>query len=292
MTATHEKNALLKEELKLLNELIESTESSLKSKIEANYQDQFAELKTQAQKYGIVEKDLLKAGNSVEELEEKLSDLQETVRKSSDENDDRSKTIADLQSELTVAKTETASKLIQLHELVSTSGVDVEKIDGQAAQISKVMETLAALETKLNEESLKIVELAKKDVSSDISALESSIQAQKTAVENLMGALANAAKAEDVAKIAALTKEIQQAIVDVEESKVSKNAVGPLRNEFETAIKELQKAVMDVAQSVQDSDTKWKNELTDFSESVFKSLELVQKIDKDRQAESAELADP
>lgn len=225
-------------------------------------------------------------------LEEKLSDLQETVRKSSDENDARSKTIADLQSELTVAKTETASKLIQLHELVSTSGVDVEKIDGQAAQISKVMETLAALETKLNEESLKIVELAKKDVSSDISALESSIQAQKTAVENLMGALANAAKAEDVAKIAALTKEIQQAIVDVEESKVSKNAVGPLRNEFETAIKELQKAVMDVAQSVQDSDTKWKNELTDFSESVFKSLELVQKIDKDRQAESAELADP
>jgi len=234
VTATHEKNALLKEELKLLNELIESTESTLKSKIEANYQDQFAELKTQAQKYGIVEKDLLKAGNSVEELEEKLSDLQETVRKSSDENDDRSKTIANLQSELTVAKTETASKLIQLHELVSTSGVDVEKIDGQAAQISKVMETLAALETKLNEESLKIVELAKKDVSSDISALESSIQTQKTAVENLMGALANAAKAEDVAKIAALTKEIQQAIVDVEESKVSKNAVGPLRNEFET----------------------------------------------------------
>jgi len=31
-----------------------------------------------------------------------------------------------------------------------------------------------------------------------------------------------------------LTKEIQQAIVNVEESKVSKNAVGPLRNEFET----------------------------------------------------------
>ena len=96
---------------------------------------------------------------------------------------------------------------------------------------------------------MKIVELAKKDVSSDISALESSIrknspfyhllnfrivEAQKTAVENLMGALANAAKAEDVAKVAALTKEIQQAIVDVEESKVSKNAVGPLRNEFET----------------------------------------------------------
>ena len=61
------------------------------------------------------------------------------------------KTITDLQSELNLAKTETASKLIQLHELVSTSGVDVEKIDGQAAQISKVMETLAALETKLNE---------------------------------------------------------------------------------------------------------------------------------------------
>ena len=56
-----------------------------------------------------------------------------------------------MQSELNLAKTETASKLIQLHELVSTSGVDVEKIDGQAAQISKVMETLAALEIKLNE---------------------------------------------------------------------------------------------------------------------------------------------
>jgi len=288
VTATHEKNALLKEELKLLNELIESTESSLKSKIEANYQDQFAELKTQAQRYGVVEKDLLKAGNSVEELEEKLSDLQETVRKSSDENDARSKTIADLQSELNLAKTETASKLIQLHELVSTSGVDVEKIDGQAAQISKVMETLAALEIKLNEESSKIVELGKKDVSSDISALESSIQAQKTAVENLMGALANAAKAEDVAKIAALTKEIQQAIVDVEESKVSKNAVGPLRNEFETAIKELQKAVMDVAQSVKESDATWKSELTEFSESFFKSLEVVQKIQQDSKAEPAD----
>ena len=50
--------------------------------------------------------------------------------------------------------------------------------------------------------------------------------------------------------------------------------------------------MMDVAQSVKDSDTKWKNELTDFSESVFKTLELVQKIDNDRQAESAELADP
>jgi len=288
VTATHEKNALLKEELKLLNELIESTESSLKSKIEANYQDQFAELKTQAQRYGVVEKDLLKAGNSVEELEEKLSDLQETVRKSSDENGARSKTIADLQSELNLAKTETASKLIQLHELVSTSGVDVEKIDGQAAQISKVMETLAALEIKLNEESSKIVELGKKDVSSDISALESSIQAQKTAVENLMGALANAAKAEDVAKIAALTKEIQQAIVDVEESKVSKNAVGPLRNEFETAIKELQKAVMDVAQSVKESDATWKSELTEFSESFFKSLEVVQKIQQDSKAELAD----
>ena len=41
--------------------------------------------------------------------------------------------------------------MIQLHELVSTSGVDVEKIDGQAAQIVKVQETLAALESKLNE---------------------------------------------------------------------------------------------------------------------------------------------
>ena len=48
-----------------------------------------------------------------------------------------------------------------------------------------------------------------------------------------MKALGNAAKSEDVAKIASLTKEIQQAIVDVEESKVSKNAVAPLRNEFE-----------------------------------------------------------
>jgi len=214
--------------------------------------------------------------------------LQETVRKSSDENGARSKTIAELQSELNLAKTETASKLIQLHELVSTSGVDVEKIDGQAAQISKVMETLAALEIKLNEESSKIVELGKKDVSSDISALESSIQAQKTAVENLMGALANAAKAEDVAKIAALTKEIQQAIVDVEESKVSKNAVGPLRNEFETAIKELQKAVMDVAQSVKESDATWKSELTEFSESFFKSLEVVQKIQQDSKAQLAD----
>jgi len=54
--------------LKLLNELIETTESSLKAKIEANYQDQFEELKAQAKKYGKVEKDLLKAGNSVEEV--------------------------------------------------------------------------------------------------------------------------------------------------------------------------------------------------------------------------------
>ena len=60
------------------------------------------------------------------------------------------------------------------------------------------------------------------------------VEGQKAAVENLMKALANAAKSEDVAKIAALTKEIQQAIVDVEESKVSKNAVAPLRNEFES----------------------------------------------------------
>ena len=52
----------------LLNELIESTEGALKAKIEANYQDQFSELKKQAQRYGIVEKDLLKAGNSVEEV--------------------------------------------------------------------------------------------------------------------------------------------------------------------------------------------------------------------------------
>merc|ERR1712176_903877 len=148
VTATHEKNALLKEELVLLNELIESTEGALKAKIEANYQDQFSELKKQAQRYGIVEKDLLKAVNSVEEL-------QETVQKSSDDNAARSKSIADLQAELDVAKTETASKLIQLHELVSTSGVDVEKIDDQAAQIVKVQETLAALESKLNEKSLK-----------------------------------------------------------------------------------------------------------------------------------------
>lgn len=59
--------------------------------------------------------------------------------------------INELQSELNSAKSETASKLIQLHELVSTSGVDVEKIDGQAAQIVKVQESLAALETKLKE---------------------------------------------------------------------------------------------------------------------------------------------
>ncbi|CBY34145.1 unnamed protein product [Oikopleura dioica] len=271
VTATHEKNALLKEELKLLNELIETTESSLKANIEANYQDQFEELKAQAKKYGKVEKDLLKAGNSVEELEEKLSDLQETVRKSSDDNDARSKSITDLQSELDLAKTETASKLIQLHELVSTSGVDVEKIDGQAADIVKVQHTLAVLESKLNEESLKIVELAENDVTSDISALESSIQAQKTAVENLIGALANAAKAEDVAKISALTKEIQQAIVNVEESKVSKNAVGPLRNEFETAITQLQKTVNDIAESAKSSDAKFTTELAALS-SVLESL--------------------
>ncbi|CBY23370.1 unnamed protein product [Oikopleura dioica] len=271
VTATHEKNALLKEELKLLNELIETTESSLKANIEANYQDQFEELKAQAKKYGKVEKDLLKAGNSVEELEEKLSDLQETVRKSSDDNDARSKSITDLQSELDLAKTETASKLIQLHELVSISGVDVEKIDGQAAEIVKVQHTLAVLESKLNEESLKIVELAENDVTSDISALESSIQAQKTAVENLIGALANAAKAEDVAKISALTKEIQQAIVNVEESKVSKNAVGPLRNEFETAITQLQKTVNDIAESAKSSDAKFTTELAALS-SVLESL--------------------
>jgi len=205
-------------------------------------------------------------------LEEKLSDLQETVRKSSDDNDARSKSITDLQSELDLAKTETASKLIQLHELVSTSGVDVEKIDGQAADIVKVQHTLAVLESKLNEESLKIVELAENDVTSDISALESSIQAQKTAVENLIGALANAAKAEDVAKISALTKEIQQAIVNVEESKVSKNAVGPLRNEFETAITQLQKTVNDIAESAKSSDAKFTTELAALS-SVLESLQ-------------------
>jgi len=206
-------------------------------------------------------------------LEEKLSDLQETVQKSSDDNAARSKTIADLQAELDVAKTETASKLIQLHELVSTSGVDVEKIDGQAAQIVKVQETLAALESKLNEESLKIDQLAKNDVSGDISALESSIQGQKAAVENLMKALANAAKSEDVAKIAALTKEIQQAIVDVEESKVSKNAVAPLRNEFESAIAELQKTVNDVAESVKSSDAKFTAELEALSKDLVKAQE-------------------
>jgi len=206
-------------------------------------------------------------------LEEKLSDLQETVQKSSDDNAARSKTIADLQAELDVAKTETASKLIQLHELVSTSGVDVEKIDGQAAQIVKVQETLAALESKLNEESLKIDQLAKNDVSGDISALESSIQGQKAAVENLMKALANAAKSEDVAKIAALTKEIQQAIVDVEESKVSKNAVAPLRNEFESAIAELQKTVNDVAESVKSSDAKFTAELAALSKDLVKAQE-------------------
>jgi len=282
VTATHEKNALLKEELVLLNEQIESTEGALKAKIEANYQDQFSELKKQAQRYGIVEKDLLKAGNSVEELEEKLSDLQETVQKSSDDNAARSKTIVDLQAELDVAKTETASKLIQLHELVSTSGVDVEKIDGQAAQIVKVQETLSALESKLNEESLKIDQLAKNDVSGDISALESSIQGQKAAVENLMKALANAAKSEDVAKIAALTKEIQQAIVDVEESKVSKNAVAPLRNEFESAIAELQKTVNDVAESVKSSDAKFTAELAALSKDLLKAQESLKSAPKEK----------
>ena len=49
---------------------------------------------------------------------------------------------------------------------------------------------------------------------------------------------------------------------------------------------------MDVAQSVKDSDATWKKELTDFSESFLKSLELVQNIEQDRQAEAAELADP
>jgi len=272
----------LKEELVLLNEQIESTEGALKAKIEANYQDQFSELKKQAQRYGIVEKDLLKAGNSVEELEEKLSDLQETVQKSSDDNAARSKTIVDLQAELDVAKTETASKLIQLHELVSTSGVDVEKIDGQAAQIVKVQETLSALESKLNEESLKIDQLAKNDVSGDISALESSIQGQKAAVENLMKALANAAKSEDVAKIAALTKEIQQAIVDVEESKVSKNAVAPLRNEFESAIAELQKTVNDVAESVKSSDAKFTAELAALSKDLLKAQESLKSAPKEK----------
>jgi len=173
---------------------------------------------------------------------------------------------------LDTAKTETASKLIQLHELVSTSGVDVEKIDGQAAQILKVQETLAALENKLNEESSKIVELSKNDFSSDISALESSIQGQKAAVENLIGALANAAKAEDVAKIAALTKENQQAIVELEESKVSKNSVGPLRNEFETAIAQLQKTVNDIAESAKSSDAKLTSEFAALS-SALESLQ-------------------
>ena len=49
---------------------------------------------------------------------------------------------------------------------------------------------------------------------------------------------------------------------------------------------------MDVAQSVKDSDATWKKELTEFSESFFKSLELVQKIQQESQAEAAELADP
>jgi len=289
VTATHEKNALFRNQLKKAGERALQVRDGLMRTNRIKFDKDLPQRRQYLTMLIETITERQERGDGIKKkLEEKLSDLQETVRKSSDENGARSKTIAELQSELNLAKTETASKLIQLHELVSTSGVDVEKIDGQAAQISKVMETLAALEIKLNEESSKIVELGKKDVSSDISALESSIQAQKTAVENLMGALANAAKAEDVAKIAALTKEIQQAIVDVEESKVSKNAVGPLRNEFETAIKELQKAVMDVAQSVKESDATWKSELTEFSESFFKSLEVVQKIQQDSKAQLAD----
>ena len=48
---------------------------------------------------------------------------------------------------------------------------------------------------------------------------------------------------------------------------------------------------MDVAQSVKESDATWKSELTEFSESFFKSLEVVQKIQQDSKTKSAEPAD-
>ena len=60
------------------------------------------------------------------------------------------------------------------------------------------------------------------------------LEEQKQTVENLLGALQNAAKAEDVAKVATLAKDIQQALFEVEQSKVNKDDVGPLRAEFET----------------------------------------------------------
>ncbi|CAG5109452.1 Oidioi.mRNA.OKI2018_I69.chr2.g3985.t2.cds [Oikopleura dioica] len=202
-------------------------------------------------------------------LEQKLGDLQETVEKSSEENDARTKSMSELQSELESAKTETASKLIQLHELVSTSGVDTEKIDGQAAQILKVQESLAALEKKLEQDSAKLAaEIAKSDVSSDLSALENSIKEQKQTVENLLGALQNAAKAEDVAKIASLAKDIQQALFEVEQSKVNKDDVAPLRAEFETAIKQLSSTLTALSDTVKSSDLKYTSELAALSKTI------------------------
>ncbi|CAG5109451.1 Oidioi.mRNA.OKI2018_I69.chr2.g3985.t1.cds [Oikopleura dioica] len=269
VTATHEKNALLKDELKELNEDIESTEVSLKADIEAKWSDQYEELKRQAEAFGKLEQDMLDAVNTIELLEQKLGDLQETVEKSSEENDARTKSMSELQSELESAKTETASKLIQLHELVSTSGVDTEKIDGQAAQILKVQESLAALEKKLEQDSAKLAaEIAKSDVSSDLSALENSIKEQKQTVENLLGALQNAAKAEDVAKIASLAKDIQQALFEVEQSKVNKDDVAPLRAEFETAIKQLSSTLTALSDTVKSSDLKYTSELAALSKTI------------------------
>jgi len=283
VTATHEKNALFRNQLKKAGERAVQVRDGLIRTIRIKFDKDLPQRRQYlTMLIETITERLERTDGFKIKLEEKLSDLQETVQKSSDDNAARSKTIVDLQAELDVAKTETASKLIQLHELVSTSGVDVEKIDGQAAQIVKVQETLSALESKLNEESLKIDQLAKNDVSGDISALESSIQGQKAAVENLMKALANAAKSEDVAKIAALTKEIQQAIVDVEESKVSKNAVAPLRNEFESAIAELQKTVNDVAESVKSSDAKFTAELAALSKDLLKAQESLKSAPKEK----------
>ena len=45
---------------------------------------------------------------------------------------------------------------------------------------------------------------------------------------------------------------------------------------------------MDVAKSAKESDATWKSELTEFSESFFKSLEVVQKIQQDSKAEPAD----
>merc|ERR1719444_722064 len=152
VTATHEKNALFRNQLKKAGERALQVRDGLMRTNRIKFDKDLPQRRQYLTMLIETITERQERGDGIKKkLEEKLSDLQETVRKSSDENGARSKTIAELQSELNLAKTETASKLIQLHELVSTSGVDVEKIDGQAAQILKVMETLAALEIKLNE---------------------------------------------------------------------------------------------------------------------------------------------